>query len=165
MPLGGFGAGAYVRQAAQPSLLSRGLDLATGGIGGLAFKLGKGLFGKLFNRGAEKRAAKNAQKAAQWRVNQKQKGLNRKSTNFASLLKSLKREGWYGPEYMQKFGTPDLRNWQYDQVPLEAGQSLMGAIGEGLTTGAGDYFSDAEATRRDADAEVARLEAERARRS
>lgn len=151
MPLGGFGAGAYVRQAAQPSLLSRGLDLATGGIGGLALSLGKGLFGKLFNRGAEKRAAKNAQKAAQWKVNQKQKGLNRRGTNFASLLKSLKREGWYGPEYMQKYGTPDLRNWQYDQVPLEAGQSLMGAVGEGLAGGAANYFNDEDAARRDAE--------------
>ena len=145
----GFGAAA-LKGAAAGSVVPGIGNLAGAGIG-LGVDLVKGVLGKLFNRGAEKRAAKNAQKAAQWKVNQKQKGLNRRGTNFASLLRSLKREGWYGPEYMQKYGTPDLRNWQYDQVPLEAGQSLMGAVGEGLAGGASNYFDNEEAARRDAE--------------
>ena len=144
MPMGGFG-----------PMIAGGA--AAGGPAGAAVGLGvevlkKGL-GWLFNRGAEKRKAKNAQKAAQYEVNRKQKGLNRKQYNFAALQKALKREGWYGPEYMQKYGTvgkDQLKDWTYDAVPLEAGQSALGAFAQGAVQGAGDYFGDADAARRDA---------------
>lgn len=124
-----------------------------GALAGLALSLGGKIFGSLFNRGKEKREAKNRQKAAQHLQNQKQKGLNRRQYNFAALQKALKREGWYGPEYMQKYGTvgpEQLKDWTYDPVPLEASQGVLGALGQGAVAGAADYFGNEDAARRDA---------------
>lgn len=152
----GFRAAAYGAPSGAErggGLISNIVDLGTGGIGGLALSLGKRIFGGLFNRGAEKRKAKNAQKAAQYHVNQKQKGLNRRQYNLAALHKALKREGWYGPEYMQQYGTPNLKDWRYDPVPLEATQGGLSAFAEGAVGGASDFFGDAEAAARDADAQ------------
>lgn len=128
------------------------------GIGAGLKALG-GLLGGISRAKAAKAAAKNEQIAAQYKMKQKQKGLNRRSTNFASLLKSLKREGWYGPEYMQQYGTPNLRDWQYDPVPLGVSpgtfSSALGGALRGGVQGVSDWYENDQAAKAQADAETA----------
>lgn len=124
---------------------------------GALLGIGGGLIKGLFGGKARKREAKNRQKAAQYEVNRKQKGLNRKQYNLAALHKALKREGWYGDDYMKQYGTvgpQQLQDWKYDEVPLEASPGILESLGGGLADAAGDYFSDSAAAGRDARAAV-----------
>ena len=127
------------------------------GIGAGLKALG-GAFGGAGRAKDAKRQARNEQKAKQYQVNQKQKGLNRRSVNMASLLKALHREGWLGEGFVQDHSTYDPNNYKYDAVPLmESPGVWSSALGGGLregVSGLGDWFLDSAAAKRQAEAEA-----------
>ena len=127
--------------------------LAALGIGAGLKALKGGLEGAARAKSA-KSAARNEQKATQWKVNQKQKGFNRRALNAAALLRSLKREGWFGDGFMRDFGTYDKANFTYDPVPLMetpgVWSSALGGALQGGVGGLSDWFLNSEAAGREA---------------
>lgn len=129
-----------------------------GSLAGLAIGAGiKGLAG-LFGGGARakeaKRNARNEQRAMQYKVNKQQKGLNRRSLNFASLLKALGREGWFGEQFMKDKGSYNAADFTYDPVPLMESpgvwSSALGGAAQGAVGGLADWYGDAGAAGREA---------------
>jgi len=138
------------------------LPLAAIGIGaGLKF-LGGVLGGAKAAKDAKMKAL-NDQKMAQYKINMKQKGLNRKSLNFASLLKALGREGWFGDpnaegSFMKTKGSFNAADWNYDPVPLGATPGVFSsALGGGLrggVQGVEDWYMNEQAAGREASGQI-----------
>ena len=129
--------------------------LAAIGVGAGLKALGGALGGASRAKDA-KRSARNEQKATQYKVNQKQKGLNRKALNVAALMRSLHREGWFGDQFMQDHGTYDPNDFKYDAVPLLESpgvwSSALGGAARGGVEGLSDWFLDSDAAGRQAGA-------------
>lgn len=129
-----------------------------GALIGLGIRALGGLFGGIGRAKAEKRKARSEQKAMQWKVNQKQKGLNRGSSNFAGLLRALKREGWFGDDpsspdsFMNTAGRFNAADWRYDPVPLAETPGVWGSALAGAGSGIQDWFTDETAAAREAEA-------------
>ena len=138
--------------------------LAALGIGAGLKALG-GLFGGIGKAKAAKTQARNERIAAQYKINMKQKGLNRKSLNFASLLKALGREGWYGDpnaegSFMKTKGMYNASDFNYDPVPEMQTpgvlSSALGGFASGALSGASDWFMNDAAAGREAAGRVGR---------
>ena len=117
-----------------------------------------GLFGGIGKAKAAKAQAKSDQQAAQYKVNQKQKGLNRNALNFASLLKALGRQGWFGDQFMADHGTYNPADFKYDPVPLASTpgvwSSALGGAAGGALSGLSRWFNDSHGAARDASTRI-----------
>lgn len=124
---------------------------------GAGLKAAGGALGGAARAKDAKRSARNEQKATQYKVNQKQKGLNRRALNVASLLRSLSKEGWYGGDgFTRDFGTYNKANFTYDPVPLlESPGAWSSALGGALRSGVqglSDWYQDSGGAQREAEA-------------